>query len=220
MADLVDTGNRTDYGTGALRDMPEDKGRCDLLPLDIVSMLTGYDEFKDIQMFQNTGDVDYLVSAVKEFCEREKISIAKAILEVSHQYEDGAKKYGPRNWEKGLPVWNFVDSGVRHLLKFSDGMTDEPHDRAFIWNMIGAIWTTMNKPELCEYPINLVSNHEESEQEGSDNSSSLPFDSPLDASPDDFPVATEVLNSTVVSGNMREYGDTNVSIGVHKESSI
>ena len=46
----------------------------------------------------------------------------------------------------------------------------------------------------------MVSNHEESEQEESDNSSQLPFDfvSPLDASPDDFPVATEVPNGTVV----------------------
>lgn len=155
MAELVDTGNRTDYGTGALRDMPEGKGRCDLLPLDIVSMLTGYEEFMDIHRFQNTGDVNYLYSAVKGFCEGEDISIAKAILEVSHQYEDGAKKYGFRNWEKGLPVWNFIDSGVRHLLKYIDGMVDEPHDRAFIWNMLGAIRITQNNPELCEYPIDL-----------------------------------------------------------------
>lgn len=156
MAILSDTGDRTDFGTGALRDMPEDKGRCDLLPLDIVAMLTDVDEFREIRMFQETADTEYLVSAVKDFCKRENVSIVQAILEVSHHYEDGAKKYGPRNWEKGLPVWNFIDSGVRHLLKYIDGMSDEPHDRAFIWNMMGAIWTTINKPELCDYPLKPV----------------------------------------------------------------
>lgn len=193
MAELADTGNRTDYGTGALRDMPEDKGRCDLLPLDIVAMLTGYEEFRDIQMFQNTGDVYYLVSAVKGFCEIKEVSIAKALLDVSHHYEDGAKKYGPRNWEKGLPVWNFIDSGVRHLLKFIDGMTDEPHDRAFIWNMIGAIWTTINKPDLCDYPINLDGNNDGSVKDLNESNSSLSFvdfDSSDSISTEDFSVTT------------------------------
>lgn len=39
MAELKDTGNRRDFGTGAVRDMAEGKGRCDLLPLDIIWQL-------------------------------------------------------------------------------------------------------------------------------------------------------------------------------------
>lgn len=153
MAELVDTGDRTDYGTGALRDMPEGKGRCDLLPLNVIYTMTGNEEFLFIHLFQNSGKIEHLVDAIKAFCSNEGISLYKAFLEVSHQYEDGAKKYGIRNWEKGLPVWNFIDSGVRHLLKYLEGMVDEPHDRAFLWNMVGAIWTATMLPELNDYPI-------------------------------------------------------------------
>jgi hypothetical protein len=28
------------------------------------------------------------------------------------------------------------------------GDEDEPHDRAFVWNLVGAIWTMENKPEF------------------------------------------------------------------------
>lgn len=28
---------------------------------------------------------------------------------------------------------------------------DEPHDRAFCWNIMCAIWTCKHKPELNEY---------------------------------------------------------------------
>jgi hypothetical protein len=47
----------------------------------------------------------------------------------------------------------FIDSGVRHYLKYLRGDKDEPHDRAFIWNMLGAIWTHENKPELIDLPF-------------------------------------------------------------------
>ena len=63
------------------------------------------------------------------------------------------KKYGDRNWEKGIPLHCYIDSGVRHYLKFLRGDTDEPHDRAFVWNMLGAIWTHKNKPELIDLPF-------------------------------------------------------------------
>ena len=73
-------------------------------------------------------------------------------LEVSKHYEDGAKKYAERNWEIGIPLHCYIDSGVRHLLKYFRGDTDEPHDRAFVWNILGAIWTINNMPELNDLP--------------------------------------------------------------------
>ena len=56
--------------------------------------------------------------------------------------ECGSKKDTDRNWEKGIPVHCFIDSAVRHYLKWRRGDTDEPHDRAFIWNILGATYTT------------------------------------------------------------------------------
>lgn len=76
-----------------------------------------------------------------------------AILEVAKQYEDGAKKYSERNWEKGIPLHCFIDSAVRHYLKYKCGDKDEPHDRAFVWNLLGAMWTHTHLPELIDLPF-------------------------------------------------------------------
>ena len=43
MSEIKDSGNRTEFGTGAVRDIQDDKGRCDLLPLDVVADL--YEQF-------------------------------------------------------------------------------------------------------------------------------------------------------------------------------
>ena len=36
---IKDSGDRLEYATGAVRDMAEGKGRCDLLPLDVAAMI-------------------------------------------------------------------------------------------------------------------------------------------------------------------------------------
>lgn len=38
-------------------------------------------------------------------------------------------------------------------MKFMRGDDDEPHNRAFLWNLLGAIWTHDNKPELKDLPF-------------------------------------------------------------------
>lgn len=58
------------------------------------------------------------------------------LLAASLQMEDGAIKYSERNWEKGMPLSWFVDSALRHLLKFNAGFDDEPHLRAALWNLM------------------------------------------------------------------------------------
>lgn len=51
------------------------------------------------------------------------------------QMERGANKYAARNWEKGMPLSWFADSGLRHYLKFLAGYDDEPHLDAALWNL-------------------------------------------------------------------------------------
>jgi len=41
--------------------------------------------------------------------------------------ELGARKYGYRNWEKGMPLSVFVASANRHFVQFLMGATDEDH---------------------------------------------------------------------------------------------
>lgn len=106
---IKDSGNRREFDTGAVRDMEEGKGRCDLLP-------------------------------------------ACAILRLSKHYENGAKKYEERNWEKGIPISSFIDSGMRHLLKYMDGQTDEDHLVAATWNLMCAMWMEEKRPDLQDIP--------------------------------------------------------------------
>ena len=41
--------------------------------------------------------------------------------------ELGARKYGERNWEKGMPLSVFAASANRHFIQFLAGDTDEDH---------------------------------------------------------------------------------------------
>mgnify|MGYP000887934315 CR=1 FL=1 len=159
MAELKDSGARRDFGTGAVRDAADGKGRCDLLPLQVVGFIFDNDDVLIlISQYIQTGNTGYLKAAIRMFgcSHKEWNSIHTTILEVSKQYEDGCKKYGDRNWEKGIPLHCYIDSGVRHYLKYLRGDKDEPHDRAFVWNILGAIWTQWNKPELIDLPFSEI----------------------------------------------------------------
>lgn len=106
---IKDSGTRRQFDSGAVRDMQEGKGRCDLLP-------------------------------------------ACAILRVARHFEAGAKKYDDRNWEKGIPVGSFIDSAIRHLMKYLDGQVDEDHLCAAGWNILCAMWTEEKRPDLINIP--------------------------------------------------------------------
>lgn len=153
MAELKDSGKRREFDTGAVRDIAEGKGRADLLPLDIISDRIGGKVLHWINEYIWKGEIAALWFALDEFVLMEGIDIYTAFIEASKQYEDGAKKYGDNNWRKGIPLHCYIDSGVRHYLKFRRGDKDEPHDRAFLFNILGAIWTHENKPELIDLPF-------------------------------------------------------------------
>lgn len=70
------------------------------------------------------------------------------LLEVSIHFKQGSEKYGRHNYKFGMPVDRYLDSAIRHYLKTLRGDTDEPHYRAFIWNILCACWTSIHIPEL------------------------------------------------------------------------
>lgn len=163
---ILDSGERREFETGAVRDIQEGKGRCDLLPLDAVSGLIGNEQdenglklvcvktiLEKLALFQYTKHVNCIKDAVYSFQFSEYqgngcTTFASMILDVSKHFEEGAKKYGEHNWEKGIPTHCYLDSGVRHLMKWLRGDDDEPHGRAFVWNMICLIWTLENQPQM------------------------------------------------------------------------
>ena len=91
---IKDSGERTEFETGAVRDMHDGKGRFDLLPMCV-------------------------------------------LMRLAKHYENGSKKYGDRNWEKGIPAHSFADSAFRHFVKYMDGWTDEEQPNAAIWHFFG-----------------------------------------------------------------------------------
>ena len=95
---IKDSGTRTEFDTGAVRDGRIDKGRFDLLPM-------------------------------------------LALFRVARHYDRGCIKYGDRNWEKGIPLSKFWDSGIRHAFKAMMGFTDEDHMTSAVWNFLGYMET-------------------------------------------------------------------------------
>ena len=180
---LADTGNRTDLGSGGLRDINPENGRCDLLPASAINQYmsnTGLitrpqdskrpslvTAFHYIMQFMDWGDKQFLNEALtciqtyhwykdKTYSEgspiKQDLIFAKAMMDLSVHYKNGALKYAERNWEKGLPVHSFIDSAIRHLCKEMLGWDDEPHDIAVMWNLYGAIWTLQHYPHLNDLP--------------------------------------------------------------------
>lgn len=147
---ILDSGDRTEFESGAVRDMRKGKGRCDLLPLDVVAGLMSTERSRDIfeyvERFQKEGDVRFLYDALIRFSEDYigntlAQQISHMLLEVAKQFEEGAAKYGDDNWRKGIPSNVYIDSAIRHYLKYLRGDKDEPHGRAFCWNILCCIWT-------------------------------------------------------------------------------
>lgn len=75
-----------------------------------------------------------------------------AIIEVSKHCENGAKKYGEHNVDKGIPTNSLCDSAARHLAKYLAGHTDEDHLLAAAWNLLWAIEMRCNHPEMVNTP--------------------------------------------------------------------
>jgi hypothetical protein len=59
-------------------------------------------------------------------------------------YGLGAKKRGDNNWRKGMPTSACFDSMMRHASKFAQGMQDEDHLAAIIWNAIAIMFNEIH----------------------------------------------------------------------------
>lgn len=142
---IKDSGERQEFSTGAVRDVQAGKGRCDLMPLDIVSEFMVMKPEKDylsyIADFQETENYESLIGAAASFADKYFADRETAVLEYAIQLENGAIKYGPRNWQKGIPLDRYIDSGIRHYMKHLRGDDNERHDRAALWNMLCGAWT-------------------------------------------------------------------------------
>lgn len=139
--------------------MQEGKGRCDLLPLDVCADLLDYycgnyeelekstDPLLALSRFVSTHQIKELYYALHGFCCHNSWDLPQMLLEVSKHFEEGATKYGVDNWKLGIPAHCYIDSAVRHYLKWYMDLVDERHDRAFCWNILCLAWTLEHRPE-------------------------------------------------------------------------
>jgi hypothetical protein len=139
---ISDSGCRRSFASGAVRDIQEGKGRPTLMPLGVAARVLDPNNILNlIHTFWTTRDTIHLYTALKTFASvAYGGSVETMLLEVSIHYEEGCRKYGENNWQKGIPVDCYMDSAIRHYLKWRRGDDDEPHDRAFVWNIMCCIW--------------------------------------------------------------------------------
>lgn len=163
----------------ATRYTKEGKGRFDLIPscviADIVSRIEAIYEcrsticYSKYDLYVNAFDMDYvdtiiyMVALKQSECSSPCIKITRSkesmcrlfgemIQELAIHFQKGAEKYGERNCEKGIPLWSFMDSGLRHMNQWFLGISDENHYISAIWNFVMAIWTIKTHPERCVMP--------------------------------------------------------------------
>lgn len=155
-----DSGDRTAFSTGASKDMAPGRGRYDLVPFIQLNRLISIDmEKKELSSdekaycYQQATDclsrvlncADKELSAVAAFQNIQAISglnYLEVVEELSKVYERGLIKYPKeREWELGRPTDVYVSSAIRHLTQHLQGLTDENHIVAALWNVVSIYHT-------------------------------------------------------------------------------
>ena len=111
-----------------------------------------------INLIKDSGNRrEFKTGAVRDMAEgkgRMDLLPWSAIIEVSKHCENGAKKYGEHNVDKGIPTSSLCDSACRHLAKYLAGHTDEDHLLASAWNLLWALEMRNKHPEMVNTPWN------------------------------------------------------------------
>jgi hypothetical protein len=161
---MKDSGKRQSFDGGAVRDTDEGKPQWYLVspfltfemgfvspPDESDNQIEANKALKYVACFQIYHDVSFLV---------------EAFTALDGQYEDmvfwlmqGAAKYSPRNWERGINISRCIDSLCRHLDKLFRGITDEDHKAAakcnimFILHYCRAIENGILEPKYMDIPL-------------------------------------------------------------------
>jgi hypothetical protein len=72
-----------------------------------------------------------------------------ALTRLAKHYENGARKYGDRNYEKGMPFSRYTASMFRHVIAWMKGDESEDHLAAIAWNA----FSLMHHQELGEMEL-------------------------------------------------------------------
>ena len=174
---VLDSGQRTEFPTGAVRDMHTGKGRNDLIPPRVAChLLEVTEDPSNPSLEANAIDALYAYWGMKNGAVTSRLNLlrecfvyccyviayknysgaALTSLQVvnigldtlAKLYEKGAEKYGELNWTKGIPSSSFYDSAHRHMRKHLLGQDDEDHLAAFLFNVVGLMYNERKHPDL------------------------------------------------------------------------
>ena len=65
----------------------------------------------------------------------------ESLIALGNVLSVGAKHYGERNWEKGIPLSQFLASMMRHYVAVQMGDHSEDHDAKMLWNAMAFVAT-------------------------------------------------------------------------------
>jgi len=128
MPDIKDSGGRTSFESGAVRDSSEGKANMHWLPPFFWDRYSTVG--KQIKRFLQDGDVCRICIALDLMIEE------YGLKRLCDHLEAGASKYGAYNWAKGMPVSRCLDSLGRHLESLRSGEEDEDHAAAAMCNLM------------------------------------------------------------------------------------
>ncbi len=105
-----------------------------------------------------------------------------AVLDIAKLFEKGAVLYNARNWEKGIPLSEILNSLERHLQQEKMGQTDENHARAIAWRAMIYLATKLRiekgmlPAELDDMPKYTPPEEKSVEEKPVDTMKSMAFD--------------------------------------------
>lgn len=71
---------------------------------------------------------------------------------VAQTCAEGAKKYGERNWERGMPISTLLNHAARHIYLYIAGDKIEDHLAHAAWNLLAACHMEELMPEMNDIP--------------------------------------------------------------------
>ena len=161
--DIKFTGDPVAFdGVEGKRDPKTGKGRFDLIPTEVyyplfskadhdwlldchpasILMAIAHERFIEA-IYSYAMHNEHYAASSSEFWH----GVWPMLQDLAIHFQKGAEHYGERNCQKGIPLWSFKDSAMRHATQVFEGKTDEPHKISVIWNCWMAQWTVIQEKE-------------------------------------------------------------------------
>jgi len=184
-------------GVEGKRDPKTGKGRFDLIPEEVYYPLfskADHDWLLDCHpasILMSIADEKFVEAIIKmtiySYAEHNEDYAASSsefwngvwpmLQDLAIHFQKGAEHYGERNCQKGIPLWSFKDSAMRHASQVFEGKKDEPHAISVIWNCWMAEWTVLHektKEKIGPYTVKVLKARTPEEIEAAKSAASTP----------------------------------------------